>query len=136
LTDLRFWFLTTDVLALIIEAHRRGRVRPAFCFSEQGGGYDEIHRRARLVQTQFVRGRDQAGITDHAARTIIGDEARRRKAKTARLRRARLENEAKLAAMAAPAGSRRKGGLDTSRKVSMRELTSATVNILAPDLLS
>ncbi|MDW6026680.1 hypothetical protein SAZ10_33505 [Mesorhizobium sp. BAC0120] len=45
----------------------------------------------------------KAGVTDHAARTIIDDEAARREAKTARLRRARLENEAKLAAAAAPA---------------------------------
>ena len=40
----------------------------------------------------------KADTTDHAARVITGDETARREAKTARLRQARLENEAKLAA--------------------------------------
>jgi len=44
----------------------------------------------------------KAEITDHAARVIIGDEAARREAKTARLRQARLESEAKLGAVTAP----------------------------------
>lgn len=45
----------------------------------------------------------KADITDQAAQTIIDDEAARREAKTARLRQARLEMEAKLAAAPAPA---------------------------------
>lgn len=44
----------------------------------------------------------KAEITDHAARTILDAEAERRESKTARLRQARLENEAKEAAQAAP----------------------------------
>jgi hypothetical protein len=46
----------------------------------------------------------KADITNHAARTIIGDEAARREAKTERLRQARLENEARLSA--APASTK------------------------------
>lgn len=49
----------------------------------------------------------KADITDQVARAIIGAEAERRAAKTARLRQARLENEAKLAAKSPPAKPRR-----------------------------
>lgn len=49
----------------------------------------------------------KADITDHTARAIIGDEAARREAKTARLRQARLENEAKSSTPATPEKSRR-----------------------------
>lgn len=44
----------------------------------------------------------KADVTNHAARAIIGAEAERREAKTAKLRQARREAEAKLAASAAP----------------------------------
>ena len=50
----------------------------------------------------------KADITDHAARTIISDEAARREAKTARLRQARLEREATARPAAAkPSGAHR-----------------------------
>ncbi len=39
----------------------------------------------------------KADLTNQAARAIIGAEAERREAKTARLRQARLEQEARLA---------------------------------------
>ena len=48
----------------------------------------------------------KADITDHAARTIVGDEAARREAKTARLKQARLESEARLSAVQPPATTR------------------------------
>lgn len=44
----------------------------------------------------------KAQTTDNTARAIIGDEAERREAKTAKLRQARLESEAKAAAEPAP----------------------------------
>ena len=56
-------------------------------------------------------------ITDHAARAIIGNEAALREAKTARLRQARLENEAKLAAAPASAGQQR--GKAAKRRASL-----------------
>ncbi|WP_144701943.1 hypothetical protein [Aminobacter sp. J44] len=43
----------------------------------------------------------KADMTDSAARAIIGEEARRREEKTARLREARLAREAAAAAAAA-----------------------------------
>lgn len=51
-----------------------------------------------VFKPKAPRAETRADITDHAARAIIRDEASRREAKTARLRQARLENEAKLAA--------------------------------------
>lgn len=44
----------------------------------------------------------KADITNHAARAIIGDEAARRDAKTARLRKARLIAETLLATAPSP----------------------------------
>ena len=49
----------------------------------------------------------KADITDKAARAIVGAEAERRQAKTARLREARLVHEAKLPAIATPVRPRR-----------------------------
>lgn len=51
-----------------------------------------------LFKPKPSKAETKADITDHAARTIIDDEAARREAKTARLREARLQEEAKLAA--------------------------------------
>ncbi len=55
-----------------------------------------------LFKPRPSKAETRADITDHAARAIIGDEASRREAKTARLRQARLESDAKLAALAPP----------------------------------
>lgn len=55
-----------------------------------------------LFKPRPSKAETKADITNHAARAIIGDEAVRREVKTARLRQARLENEAKLAALAPP----------------------------------
>ena len=57
-----------------------------------------------LFRPKPSKAETKADITDHAARAIIGNKAALREAKTARLRQARLENEAKLAA--APASAR------------------------------
>jgi len=59
-----------------------------------------------LFKPRQSKAETKADITDRAARTIVGDEAARREAKTARLRQARLEIEAKLA-VTAPAKTRR-----------------------------
>jgi hypothetical protein len=48
----------------------------------------------------------RADVTNHAARAIIGAEAEQREAKTAKLRQARLEAEAKLSAKPSPAKQR------------------------------
>ena len=56
-----------------------------------------------VFKAKAPRAETRADVTDHAARAIIRDEAARREAKTARLRQARLENEAKLAAALPPA---------------------------------
>lgn len=73
-----------------------------------------------LFKPNQSKAETRADITDHAARTIIGDEAARREAKTAKLRQARLENEAKLALASPPAephrakkGSTRRAGPST-----------------------
>lgn len=58
------------------------------------------------------RSESRADVTDHAARTIIAAETERRDAKTAKLRQARLEREARELATAAPAAAHR----STSRK--------------------
>lgn len=50
----------------------------------------------------------KAEITDQTARSIVGAEAERRDAKTARLRKARLDSEAKAAAAETPAKPRSK----------------------------
>ncbi|WEX07855.1 hypothetical protein [Chelativorans sp. AA-79] len=49
----------------------------------------------------------KADITDNTARAIIDAEAASREAKTARLRKARLEQEERAAAVPAPAKQRR-----------------------------
>lgn len=54
----------------------------------------------------------KADATDHAARAIIGAEARSREAKTRRLRQARLEREA--ARM--EAGAATNAGVETPRR--------------------
>jgi hypothetical protein len=53
-----------------------------------------------LFKPKPSRMETRADVTNHAARAIIGAEAEQREAKTARLRQARLEAEAKLAAAA------------------------------------
>ena len=60
-----------------------------------------------LFRPRPSKAETKADVTDHAARTIIEDEAARREAKTARLRQARLESEAKLSTAKAPAKPRR-----------------------------
>lgn len=60
-----------------------------------------------LFKPRPSKAETKADITDRAARTIVDDEAARREAKTAKLRQARLENEAKLATMETPAKPRR-----------------------------
>ena len=61
-----------------------------------------------LFKPRASKAETKAGITDHGARAIIGDEAARREAKTAKLRQARLENEAKQVTVPAPAKLRLK----------------------------
>lgn len=56
----------------------------------------------RLFKPKLAQAETKADITDHAARTIIDEQASCREEKTARLRQARLENEAKLATLAPP----------------------------------
>lgn len=58
-----------------------------------------------LFKPRPSKAETKADITDHAARAIIGDEASRRDAKTARLRQARLESEARLTELAPPSKS-------------------------------
>ncbi|TIT37125.1 MAG: hypothetical protein E5W76_22740 [Mesorhizobium sp.] len=70
--------MTTDVLAPIIEAHRRGRVSPGL-FS-------------------FHHWRPSYATTARAARQIIDGEAAERERKTERLRQARLAMQAVEAA--------------------------------------
>jgi hypothetical protein len=59
------------------------------------------------------RGGSKAQTTDHAFRAIVSADAKRREAITAKLRQARLEQEAKLAAeapdVAAPKAKKVKG---------------------------
>ena len=56
-----------------------------------------------LFKPKPSKAESKADVTNHAARTIVEADAARREAKTARLRQARLENEAKLAAESPPA---------------------------------
>ena len=70
-----------------------------------------------LFRPKPSKAETKADITDHAARAIIGNEAALREAKTARLRQARLENEAKLAAAPASAGQQR--GKAAKRRASL-----------------
>ncbi len=80
--------------------------------------------RAVAKQTLFKpnqsKAETRADTTDNAARAIIDDEAARREAKTAKLRRARLENEAKLALESPPAEPSR------AKKVSTRSTKPST----------
>jgi hypothetical protein len=56
-----------------------------------------------LFRPPRSRAETKAEMTDHNARGFIEAEAKRREAKTIRLRQARLANEAKLAAAKPPA---------------------------------
>lgn len=56
-----------------------------------------------IFKPKASKSESKAEITDHAARAIIDDEVARREAKTAKLRQARLELEAKQADEAAAA---------------------------------
>ena len=60
-----------------------------------------------LFKPKPSKAESKADITNNAARAIIGAEAERRDAKTARLRQARLENEATPATAPSPAKQRR-----------------------------
>ncbi len=55
-----------------------------------------------LFKPRPSRTETKADVTSHVARAIVGAETERREAKTARLRQARLENEARLAALPLP----------------------------------
>ena len=65
-----------------------------------------------------AKGEAKADVTNHAARVIIHDEAAQREAKTARLRQARLENEAKRAAVTTPPTLRPKKAASVPRAKS------------------
>lgn len=56
-----------------------------------------------LFKPKQSKAETKADITDRTARALFNDEAARREAKTARLRQARLDSEAKLAAVEKPA---------------------------------
>ncbi|WP_157017006.1 hypothetical protein [Mesorhizobium xinjiangense] len=60
-----------------------------------------------LFKSKPSKAKTKADITDLAARSIVGAEAERREAKTARLRQMRLEAEAKQAVAQTSAGQRR-----------------------------
>ncbi len=60
-----------------------------------------------LFRPRRSKAETKAEITDQSARAIVGAEARLREAKTARLRKARLESEANEAAKPAPVKQRR-----------------------------
>lgn len=60
-----------------------------------------------LFKPKPSKAESKADVTNHTARAIIGAEAERREAKTARLRQARLENEAKQAENPEPVKTRR-----------------------------
>jgi hypothetical protein len=55
-----------------------------------------------IFKSRPSKAESKAEVTNHTARAIIGAEAARREAKTARLREARLENEATQAAEPPP----------------------------------
>ena len=69
-------------------------------------GMSDITRH-NLFRPKPSKAETKADITDHAARAIVDAEAEGREAKTARLRQARLEAEARLADNAAPTKPRR-----------------------------
>ena len=60
-----------------------------------------------LFKPKPSKAETKADVTTHVARAIIGAEAERREAKTARLRQARLEDEATRATVSSPAKPRR-----------------------------
>ncbi|MCO5159919.1 MAG: hypothetical protein M9939_02195 [Mesorhizobium sp.] len=60
-----------------------------------------------LFRPARSKAESKAQTTDNAARAIIDDEAARREAKTAKLRQARLEQEARAAAEPAPAKAKK-----------------------------
>lgn len=59
---------------------------------------NNIIARHSLFRPTRSKAETKAEITDHQAREIIQAEAQQREAKTAKLRQARLESEAKKAA--------------------------------------
>jgi hypothetical protein len=61
-----------------------------------------------LFKPKSSKAETKADITNDAARAIIGDEAARREAKTAKLRQMRLDQEAAAAAIPAPVKPARK----------------------------
>jgi hypothetical protein len=61
-----------------------------------------------LTKPKASKAESKAEITDSAARAIIGDEVARREAKTAKLRQARLDLEAKQAEEEAAAAAKTK----------------------------
>ncbi len=68
-----------------------------------------------LLKPKSSKAETKADITDLAARAIIGAEAERREAKTAKLRQARMEAEAKLSASPALANKPRRMKSSTPR---------------------
>lgn len=56
---------------------------------------NDIINRHNLFRPGKSKADTKADVTDHTARAIVDAEAERREAKTARLRRARLEMEAR-----------------------------------------
>ena len=68
---------------------------------------DDVITQHSLFRPKRSRSETKADTTDHSARAIIGAEAKRREAKTARLRKARLEIEAMNPPEPAPAKPRR-----------------------------
>jgi hypothetical protein len=100
--------VTTDALALIIETHRGGRVRPAFAFliPNEGDVMSDTLTKHNLFRPMPSKKETGADVTDRSARAIIHAESERRAAITARLRQARLENEATRAAAPSPADPR------------------------------
>ena len=60
-----------------------------------------------LFKPKPSKAETKADVTTHVARAIVGAEAERREAKTARLRQARLKDEAARATVPSPAKSRR-----------------------------
>ncbi|EZQ12916.1 hypothetical protein CF98_30650 [Halopseudomonas bauzanensis] len=101
--------MTTDVLARIIEAPGRGRVRPAFFLSISKGENPMNDRitRDNLFRAPKSRADTKADLTDQTARAIVDAEVEGREAKTARLRQARLEMEARSAQEPSPAKPQR-----------------------------
>jgi len=97
--------VAADLPVLIMEAHGRGRVRPAFFLSVSKGKdlMNDIINRDNLFRAPQSRADTKADLTDQTARAIVEAEVESRKAKTARLRQARLEMEVKSSEEPSPA---------------------------------